>query len=147
MNDIALTSVIQKALPHFVTEDATEDSVYEYLIAEGVEPAVADRIIIFTPTTFGRVMMRHLKLVFPETYRIQRESGELSDSLLLNSEPVFQAALNLASTIASAQIWEEALHSEVAYWSAETDSVSQALVAGCPAASIKPQELIVHWYL
>ncbi|TGE16399.1 hypothetical protein [Hymenobacter elongatus] len=147
MDIFDLTSAIQKSLLYFVPADATEESVYENLIAEGIGPALADRIIIFTPTAFGRVMMRHLALVFPATYRIQRESGELSDSLLLTSEPVYQAALNLAYTIASAQMWEEALHSEVAYWSAEAEVVSQALVEGYPTANIKPTELIVHWFV
>ncbi|GAB3833695.1 hypothetical protein [Hymenobacter jeollabukensis] len=138
---------IAYALPHFAHPNATEQSVYDALIAYGIDSSLAERIIIFTPTAFGRVLMRHLALAFPSTYRIENEAGQLTDSLLLAEEPVFCAALQLAVHLADADEWQSDIHDEVAYWSAEAGVVSQALVEGYNPQDLKLQELIVHWHV
>ena len=138
-----LYSLIQASLPHFVPAEATEESVYELLVANQVHPDVATQIVVFVPVAFGRVYLRKFTSTFPQTFTLHYPNEQVVAGLLFNDEPVYRAATLLAEDIIASGSWQAELHFEVAAWSSEIDGFSQALVEGYAAEAISLKELNV----
>ena len=95
----------------------SDDAVTESLRAAGVEPWLAERLLMFLPLAFGR-------RVLPEPITV---SGQLSDGLAsteLADDPVFVAASSRALLASRAEL------DRIGLRSSEVDAVNQALHAG-----------------
>ncbi|RSK44586.1 hypothetical protein EI293_08710 [Hymenobacter perfusus] len=139
-----INQLIVDFLPHFVPQEATEESVFEILIEQQVPYALATQIILFVPVAFGRAYMRKFDLDFPVTFILNHPDNTTIEGLPFADEPVYNAAYELGVTIIDRGEWQDDFHFEVASWSSEMNVVSQALVEGYPLQSFVLQELHVN---
>lgn len=74
-----------------------DEGIYRKLVAEGVEPHLAARLVEFLPIAYGRFLLEKSGPRFSEYFQRMLSSGP-SEELLLSSEPVWNAAVAFART-------------------------------------------------
>jgi hypothetical protein len=95
---VSTNEQISKAVSLFRTSRAHGDEgIYRKLVAEGVEPQLAARLVEFLPLTYGRFLLEKSGTRFSEYFQRMLSSGR-SEELLLSSEPVWNAAVAFAPT-------------------------------------------------
>ncbi len=117
-----------QAARHFVGATEKDDSeIVATLIEDGLGLAAAERVAAFLPIAFGRVVLSHLaKITFTTDYVIH-ETGQTRS---LSSEPIFTAALALATESYHSGILAKETFSAIATRSAEMAAVSKAMNDG-----------------
>ena len=139
-----LLTLVRTSLPHFVPEEASEESVHAVLVADQIPDVLATQLVLFIPIAFGRVFLRKFSLIHPATFILHQPNGEVLSGLAFYDEPVYQAALQVAEEAVSSGNWKAEFHFEIAAWSPEINVVSQALAEGCKPATVTIQELNVY---
>ncbi|MFI0424100.1 DUF6348 family protein [Spongiactinospora sp. 9N601] len=97
-------------------EPPSDEEIWERLTGAGVEPWLAERLLIFLPMAYTRRLLPDV--LYPET--LTTPGGQVR----LAAEPVFAAALDRAQRAGRAEIERIALRS------AEFDAINNALHAG-----------------
>lgn len=87
---------VRQAIPAFVAHrQSPDEALTDALIASGRSRAEAERLLIFMPIAFARVLLNDLGVMFPGTYKLQTPSGELVSRRFM-AQPVFYAATAVA---------------------------------------------------
>ena len=124
---------VRQAIPVFVAHrHSADEALIDALIATGRSRAEAERLLVFMPIAFARVVLNDLGVMFPGTYRLRTASGELVSRRFM-AQPVFYAATAVAKMGHDRETFLA-----VAGRSAEFKGVNRALNDGA-----RPQELIL----
>ena len=75
--------------------DLDDLGIYKALLADGLQPPLAARLIEFVPLAYGRVLLTKTGARFSDSFQRKLPTGVLQEHLL-SSEPVWSAALEFA---------------------------------------------------
>jgi hypothetical protein len=139
------TQLVEAALPAFAAEEATDESVRQFLITHGVEQVLATAIVTFTPLAFSRAILKKLPLKLPSTYSRINAQGRVTSGFKLEEESVFVAAAALAQQIIANNQWRDDWHLTVAMWSPEFGAVNELLLNGSQPEDIELSPVIMLW--
>ncbi|GAB2939873.1 hypothetical protein GCM10027048_00100 [Hymenobacter coalescens] len=141
----SIPDILAAALPAFAADEADDESVQQFLLAQGVDEALANQVVAFLPLAFGRIVLEQLSLQFSEEYSRVGASGRIHSGYSLAAEPVFLAATSLARQLVATGQWSQELHWPVAMWSAEFHAVNNLLNAGSQAENVELSPPVLLW--
>jgi hypothetical protein len=78
--------------------EAEDDTIYSFLRTQGIEEALATKLIQFVPIAFCRFIMRPSGIRFAPNYVMMDARGRQVGEFALAEEPVFQEALTYCQT-------------------------------------------------
>lgn len=95
-NDRPMSDYIHKAVSTLrELRDLDDLGIYKALLADGLRPPLAARLIEFVPLAYGRVLLTKTGARFSDSFQRKLPTGVLQERLL-SSEPVWNAALEFA---------------------------------------------------
>jgi hypothetical protein len=112
-------------------KEFSADDIYAAMATDGIPEAVADRAYKFTQIAWGQAFLANLGVRFAPNYFCFNSAGEVTESGLLNEEPFFCAALQVAKQPRSPGF------ARFAAMSADVSAVNAALHAGS-----RPENLV-----
>src|SRR5580693_5438359 len=88
---------IRKAVTVIRSSTALDDvAIYKVLVAGGVEPRSAARLVVFLPMVYCRLLLANSGARFSNKYRSTLPDGTMSPVKLLGGEPLWNEALEFA---------------------------------------------------
>src|SRR5437667_8608211 len=105
-----------------------DDEIHRAIVAAGVEPRLADRLIEFLPIAYCRLILANSGARFSDMFQRILPSG-ISEKRSFSSEPVWNAALAFARAEVKSGVSREDLLA-VAARSAECHAANQLLQKG-----------------
>jgi hypothetical protein len=136
--------VISRAVNIFRESPALSDyEIYLRVVAEGVEPKYAARLVEFLPMAYCRLILAANGTRFPDKFRRRIHDGTLSPERTFASEPAWMEVMRFAKT-EQGQVTASELVA-VAARSAEFDAVNQLLNRGAKAEDIALTTAVLSW--
>jgi hypothetical protein len=105
--------------------NSDDGQVCSALIESGVQPEMAEKLVMFLPIAYGRVILKKIRIRFSDTFKHPLNDGTLAEHAFAD-EPIWRAIVECARDEVSRGIAGEQLLS-VAARSAEFDAVNQLL--------------------
>jgi hypothetical protein len=118
--------------------------LYRILVADGLEAALAARLVEFLPMAYCRLLLKDSGVRFPNTFQRMQARGKNSSARLLSSEPVWNAVIAFARDEAARGISRDDLLA-VAGRSAEFQAVNQMLNQGSNLRDIVLTPTLLTW--
>jgi hypothetical protein len=123
---------------------STDGEIHRLLVADGIRPAIAARLVEFLPMAYCRLLLEHLGARFSRTFRRRLEDGEISAERYLSSEPVWNAVVAFARNEADRGVKAKDLVA-VAGRSAEFDAANQLLNKGSKLENVAFAPTLLTW--
>ena len=140
-----VNAVISKAVAAMRSAPSSGDvEIYGMLVADGLKPAVAARLVEFLPMAYCRLLLKDSGVRFPNTFQRKQANGKISSERLLSSEPVWKAAIAFARDESERGISRGDLLA-VAARSAEFQVVNQMLNQGSNLRDIALTPALLMW--
>jgi hypothetical protein len=125
-----MKAVISKAVAIFREfPNASDEEVVRKLVAVGVEPVPAARLVEFLPMAYCRVILAEAGVRFCDRFQRKLADGRLSAERSLDSEPFWAETLSYAIAEKRRGVTGEALLSVAAH-SSEFDATNQLVNLG-----------------
>jgi hypothetical protein len=135
---------IANVLGRFRAEhELDDDAIVKRLIADGMEPALTERLVVFLPMVYFRIMMERTKIVFPDVYQEKLPDGTMQTRVLSN-ESVWEPSFEFARAEIKLGMSSEDLLN-VAGRAAECDAINKLLNAGSKIEDCKIDPCIVRF--
>ena len=137
---VVLEGVVR--LMHAVADrpDLEELGLVEMLVDSGVDRASANRLIVFAPIAFGRLVLDELGVRGNEMYRRRLGDGRIVGPFPLLEVTEFRVAAEHRDHLRGARGFRE-----LAAWSAEVDAVNNALHAAADIEGLVMEPLLASW--
>jgi hypothetical protein len=127
---MALTDIVATAIAVMAREsEADDDELTQHLIAAGLAPDVAARMVVFLPMAFAHRLLHDLGAAVPRVYQ-QADAADSHVEHVLYEEPVYIEAL-------AARLADKGTFQAVAFRSAEMNAANKALLNGSDAADLE----------
>lgn len=129
-------------LMHTVADgpDLDEFGVVEMLVGSGVDRGSANRLIVFVPIAFGRLVLEELGVRGNQMYRRRLDDGRVLGPFPLLEMTEFRVAVEHRDHLRGARGFRE-----LAAWSAEVRAISNALEAGAEVQGAVTEPPITSW--
>ena len=125
------------------TPNAPDIDVYDALVATGLNPKIAARIVEFLPMVYCRLILARKGVKFANTF--QRLSGEtMFTDKLLSSEPMWEACVAFANAEAKSGVSGKDLFI-IAARSAEFNAVNRLLNGGSKLEHVVLTSPLLMW--
>jgi hypothetical protein len=121
-----------------------DGEIHRTLVADGIEPAVAARLVEFLPMAYCRLLLERSGARFSDMYRRRLNDGQISAEKPLSSEPLWNAVLAFARDEVGRGIPPADLLA-VAGRSAEFDVANQLLNRGSKLKDIAFVPVVLKW--
>lgn len=125
--------------------NSDDGQVCSALIESGVQPEIAEKLVMFLPIAYGRVVLKKIGIRFSDSFKHPLNDGTLVEHAFAD-EPIWRAIVECACDEVSRGISGEHLLS-VAARSAEFDAVNQLLNAGSTPANIVLTPPVILWHI
>lgn len=136
--------VISRAVNIFRESPASSDyEIYLRVVAEGVEPKYAARLVEFLPMAYCRLILTDTGTRFSDMFRRRLHDGTLSPERTLASEPAWTEVMRFAKAEQGQVTGSELV--AVAAHSAEFDAVNQLLNQGAKPEDIALTTAVLAW--
>lgn len=137
-----MESIVEKALLLFIeNSDLDEDSMFDVFIKNGIEPAIAEKIMSFVPIAFFRSMMDSTELSFCDYYLLMNQEGEAVGRNSFDSEETYKIGYKLSASIEGR---DEYL--SIAGRSPELHAVNKALNSGSKLSDLELSPVVITFY-
>lgn len=124
--------------------NAEDIEVYDALVATGVKPQIAARVIEFLPMVYCRLILTSKGVKFANSFRRRLSDGGVSASKLLSSEPLWEACVAFANMEAKSGVSGKDLWI-IAARSAEFHAVNQMLNGGSKLKDLILTSSVLMW--
>jgi hypothetical protein len=140
MNDL-----ISQAVAKFRGSPRSGDAdIHRMLVAEGLKPSVAARLVEFLPMAYCRLLFESSGVRFPKTFQRRSSDGQISAERLLSSEPIWNASLEFARGELRADVSTKEFLS-VAARSSEFNAINQLSGGGSELKNVVLIPTILLW--
>jgi hypothetical protein len=140
-----MTDSIAKAVAVIrVSTDSDEVALYRNVVAKGLAPDLAARLVEFLPMAYCRLMLQPSGVRFSGSFRRRLPNGQITPEQPLSSEPIWDAVLAFAKAEIDRGISTENLLA-VAGRSAEFDVVNQLAEKGSKLSDIVLTSIVLAW--
>jgi hypothetical protein len=140
-----MDDLISKAVAAFRNSPNRGDAdIHRMLVADGLKPAVAARLVEFLPMAYCRLLFESSGVRFSVTFQRRFPDGQISEERLLSSEPVWNESLEfvrreLKSDVSSADLLA------VAARSSEFDAINQLSNGGSDLGNVVLTPTLLMW--
>jgi hypothetical protein len=136
---------ISKTVSAFRSSPNSSDAeIHRMLVADGIKPAVAARLVEFVPMAYCRLLLERSGARFPDTFRRLLPDGRLSAEKRLSSEPIWDVVSEFARNEARVGISSGDLL-VVAGRSAEFDAANRLLNKGANLKDVAFTSVVLTW--
>jgi hypothetical protein len=136
--------IISRAVNIFRESPASSDhEIYLKIVAGGVEPKYAARLVEFLPMAYCRLIFASTGTRFSDMFRRRLRDGTLSPERMLASEPAWAEVIRFAKTEQGQMTGSELV--AVAAHSAEFDALNQLLNRGAKPEDIALTAAVLAW--
>jgi hypothetical protein len=144
---------VDDAIERFVASfqeqpEADLEPVLHELLRQGVARELAEKVIVFVPLAFGRLVLDRVGVAYSSDFTRAATDGTYASKYRLDDEPIYRQAVLLAPSYAASPRYGQAFEA-VCAWSGEVSIVSDALgrnddprtiTLGPPVISMPPAE-------
>ena len=121
---LAVTSIIA------TSTDADDAMLVEEIINSGIGRVDAEKLIVFIPLAFGRIMLSRLGTPLPSSLFKVRDAQGSWVAHSLDAEPLYHAACNVAQAVFTHGVVTREVYQQVMLRSTEVTLANQALNDG-----------------
>lgn len=125
------TSIQKFAAAISESNERSEAELIALLESSGIDEAVAERTVRFTPVAFGRALLRDMGITFSDDFLRFDGDGNLVHSGKLSHDEVFVASVKNVPSLADSPAFEA-----IALSSSEVHTVNQMLNSGSNSADL-----------
>jgi len=140
-----MNAVILKAVAIFgESPDSSDDEIYRRVVAAGIEPKHAARLVEFLPMAYCRLILTGTGTRFSDIFRRRQHNGSLSHEQKLASEPLWTEIMSFARAEQAAGVAGKDLLA-IASHSAEFDAVNRLLNRGSKPEDLALSTAVLVW--
>jgi hypothetical protein len=136
---IARTVVALRSSPH-----SSDAEVHSMLVADGMDSAIAARLVEFLPMAYSRLLLDSLGARFSGAFQRRLPNGESTEKRFLSSEPMWNAVVGFSRNEAERGVSRAELIA-VAKRSAEFAAANQLLNAGAKLEDLVFTPVVFPW--
>jgi hypothetical protein len=136
---------IRKAVAVIRNSPALDDAaIYKMLVAEGVEPQSAGRLVIFLPMVYCRLLLANSGARFSDKYQSALSDGTVSPVQRLTNESLWNESMEFAKAEIKGGLSGQDLLI-IAGHSAEFHAANQLLEGGSKLGNIAFDAPVIRW--
>jgi hypothetical protein len=138
-------AVISKTVEMFrKAPNVSDDEMYRKMIAAGIKPKRAARLVEFLPIAYCRLILAHTGVRFSSMFRRRRHDGSLLHEQMLTSETLWTEVTAFARAEQGSGVPGKDLLA-IAARSAEFDAVNQLLNRGARPQDVVLSSVVLTW--